>query len=143
VTKTQFSRWQAFAALLREHQEEKIEAAKMTEQQEPIPQSVADAFREAIARCADWSPPNREIELRIGNVSNSMSAVCGFADKFDDDLPDDVFGQLRSYMLIRYRALGERLGEKRTYSVGSYCLLRLIEGCKAAYAMRMCMRNPS
>jgi hypothetical protein len=114
--------------------------AKMTEQEEPIPQNLADAFREAVARYADWSPPNPEIELRIGNVSHSMSAVCGFADKFDDDLPDDVFSQLRSYLLIRYRALGERLGEKRSYSVGGYCLLRLIEGRKAAYAMRMWTR---
>jgi hypothetical protein len=119
-------------------------AAKMTEQEEPIPQNLADAFREAVARYADWSPPNPEIELRIGNVSHSMSAVCGFADKFYDNLPDDVFSQLRSYMLIRYRALGERLGEKRSYNVGSYCLLRLIEGRKAAYAMRMWMRaNPN
>ena len=114
----------------------------MTEQEEPIPRSLADAFRDAIARYADWSPPNPEIELRIGNVSHSMSAVCGFVDKFDDDLPADVFSQLRSYMLIQYRALGERLGEKRTYSVGSYCLLRLIEGRKAAYAMRMWTHYP-
>jgi hypothetical protein len=83
-----------------------------------------------------------EITTRIMNDSYPMSAVCGFMEKFNDPLPETVFKRLDGYMADQHRKLKEKLGSKRTYSVGGYCLLRLIDESKAGRATRMSMLPP-
>jgi hypothetical protein len=42
----------------------------------------------------------------------------------------------------QHRELKEKLGSGRTYSVGGYCLLRLIDDSKAGHAKRKSMLPP-
>jgi hypothetical protein len=105
----------------------------MSEQPNPIPADLSEAFHEATWLYDDWSPALPELEASVGRKSFSMSAICSFLDTFTDRLPNRILDRLFLYMHAQHRELKERLGKSPTYSTGAYCLLKLIEDRKAEY----------
>jgi hypothetical protein len=95
---------------------------------EPIPPDDAEAFANAVLRYFEWSPGEPECEVTIGRTRYPMTAVCGFVDKFTDQLPANVLNMLRSYMYDHpHGELITKLGADPTYATGARCLRRMIE----------------
>jgi hypothetical protein len=100
----------------------------------PTPRELADAFADALLAYGDWSPGQPEHEISIGQAKFSMTAVCGLFDQFADELPQQVFDKLRSYMdLPSHSDLIVELAVNCSYATGARCLRTLIELRKAEY----------
>jgi hypothetical protein len=103
----------------------------IVERAAPLPAALHQAFREAVWRYADWSPPAPEIEIGIAGACVPMSAVCNLVVGCADRLPDDIIDRLMSYIGgIRYTLLRQKLIDQKTYAAGGRCFLRLIEDRK-------------
>jgi hypothetical protein len=100
----------------------------------PTPRDLADAFTDALLAYGDLSPGQPEREISIGQTKFSMIAVCGLFDQFADELPQQVFDKLRSYMdSVSHSDLIVELAVNCSYATGARCLRRWIELRKAEY----------
>jgi hypothetical protein len=98
---------------------------------DPIPVDLIAAFRGAVWLYSDWTPPLPEPQVRLGDKSHDMSAVCGLVESFRERLPDDVFDKLIIHMRdIRYTLLRQKIVADQSYAAGARCFLRLIEDRK-------------
>jgi hypothetical protein len=94
----------------------------------PTRRDLAEAFANALSAYGDWSPGQPEPEISIGQTKFSMTAVCGLFDQFADELPQQVFDKLRSYMdPVSHSDLIVELAVNCSYATGARCLRRLIE----------------
>jgi hypothetical protein len=106
--------------------------------EDAIPPNLAGAFSEAVLAFNDWkenpSNPEREVPI-VDRGFHTMSAVCGFVDKYTDQLPAHVSSALRSYLHdMPSGDLKEKLELDRTYATGAYCLRALIERRKERHS---------
>jgi hypothetical protein len=91
-----------------------------------IPTDLSAAFRSAVWLYSDWMPSLPEPQVRLGNKTHDMSAVCGLVDCFSDRLPDDVFDRLMIYMRdIRYTLLRQKLVADQSYIAGARCFFEV------------------
>ena len=98
---------------------------------EPIPKDLREAFHGAVWLYSDWNPLRPEPTVRIGMTLHSITELCNMTDQFHDDLPDDVFDKLMSYMGgIRYTLIRQKLAANKSYAAAARCFLRLIEDRK-------------
>jgi hypothetical protein len=56
-----------------------------------------------------------------------MSEVCELAAEYNDRLPPEIFNTLYHRMHMGHERLKEKLGVDASYSIGAYCLFKLIE----------------
>jgi hypothetical protein len=104
--------------------------------EDPIPQNLQDAFRDVVHLYSDWSPALPDREISIDGKPFSMSTVCGFVSGFDDQLPEDLFEVLSSYMHTQDQDLQEELAVHESYASGGRCLRKLMERRRDAYRQR-------
>ena len=98
---------------------------------EPIPKDLREAFHNAVWLYSDWTPSDPEPNVRVGMMLRSITELCNTTDQFHDDLPDDVFDKLMSYMGgIRYTLIRQKLAANKSYAAAARCFLRLIEDRK-------------
>jgi hypothetical protein len=108
-----------------------VEIAVIEFSPDPIPADFSAAFRNAVWLYSGWMPSLPEPQVRLGNKSHDMSALCGLVDGFRDRLPDDVFDTLMIYMRdIRYTLLRQKIVADQSYTTAARCFLRLIEDRK-------------
>jgi hypothetical protein len=137
----------------------------VTEEAEPIPNELGQAFHEILWNFNAWKPPLPEIEVNINGTYQPMSAVCDLVSNYGDALPVEVherllstlraeeFGQAPSNeqpMLlceIAHLIRGDRerlnirqqeahLAAECTYKTAAFCLMTLIESQRARYFSR-------
>ena len=99
------------------------------EQVDPIPRDLAGAFDNAVGLYENWKwgPGQPELEVFCDAQRFSMSAVCGFVDKFTDPLPGYLVDRLLGYMDLTHDDFRRTLVNDPSYRTGSRCLLQLIE----------------
>ena len=104
---------------------------------ETIPPDLAEAFAELVLAYNDWSPGQPEREIRIERSFFSITLICGLVERFIDQLPEDVFSKLRSYMHdIPDGDLIVELAVNCSYATAARCLRRMIFRRKAEYRQR-------
>jgi hypothetical protein len=99
----------------------------------PIPRELSEAFHRAVSLYLDWSPAVAEPQISPGMKLRTMSAVCELVAEYNDRLPLEIFNTLDHQMHMSHERLKEKLGVDASYSIGAYCLLKLIEHRKAEY----------
>jgi len=94
-----------------------------------IPPDFAKAFADAVLAFEFWESPERPgrmIPLRRGYYT--LEEICVAVDQFNDQLPEEVFDKLRSYMHdYPHGALIAEIEVDRSYRIGAYCLRGLME----------------
>ena len=100
---------------------------------DPIPNSLREAFRQAVQLFSDWSPAVSEREVSINGRPFTMSGVCGLVDGYADPIPDGVVAELTTHLQTSHTALKKQLEKDPSYSTGAKCLRRLIFDRKADY----------
>jgi hypothetical protein len=138
----------------------------VSEQADPIPIDLRQAFHEILWHFKAWRPPLPEIEVSIAGRYEPMSAVCGLAGKYTDVLPIEAQEQLLSALRaqepdraldterpvllgeiarlmrsererLNIRELEAKLAVECTYKTAGACLLELIENQRARYLARI------
>jgi hypothetical protein len=99
----------------------------------PIPTRLSEAFHRAVELYSDWSAAFAEREVSIDGKPYSMSAVCRLLSGFSDQLPENVFDELRFLMRAHQVEIKGHLAKDRSYAMGAKYLLELIDARKAAY----------
>jgi hypothetical protein len=100
---------------------------------DPIPRELSEAFHRAVSLYLDWSPALPEPQISAGMKLRTMSAVCELVAGYNDQLPLEIFNTLYHQMHMGHERLKEKLGVDASYSIGAYCLLKLIEHRKTEY----------
>ena len=97
----------------------------------PIPQELADAFRDAVIWFPDSELGNAPIAFR--GQREKARDICGMASLFKDPLPQEVFQGLCAHMSYGHHddhKLKDVLANEKTYSMAARCFLQLIESRK-------------
>jgi hypothetical protein len=99
---------------------------------EPLPEDVRAAFREAIRLYADWKFGGSEVAMSFrGFQKVSLSGVCDVVVGYrNEPLPENVHDELWKLMAGRFN-LKEELAEDPTYATGARCLDKLIQDQRA------------
>jgi hypothetical protein len=100
---------------------------------EPIPRELREAFDRALSLYSHWSPALAEPKISAGRKLCTISEVCDLVADYNDPLPLGIFNTLFHQMHMGHERLKEKLGVDASYSIGGYCLLKLIEGRKSEY----------
>jgi hypothetical protein len=104
---------------------------------ESIPPDLAEAFAESVLAYDHWSPGQPDREIRIERSFFSITLICRLVEKFADQLPEQVFSKLRSYMHdIPDSDLIVELAVNCSYATAAQCLRRMIFRRKAEYRQR-------
>jgi hypothetical protein len=97
----------------------------------PIPQDLADAFRDAVFGYPDCEFSCARVAFR--GQGELASAICAMAMPFTDPLPQEVFAGLCGHMLYGHHddhKLKDVLAIEKKYSTAARCFLQLIESHK-------------
>ena len=105
----------------------------LTSAPEPIPRELSEAFDRALSLYSDWSPALAEPRISVGRKLCTMSELCELVAEYNDRLPQEIFNMLYHQIPVGHERLKEKLGTDGSYSIGAYCLFKLIEDRKAGY----------
>jgi hypothetical protein len=108
----------------------------------PMTARLREAFHRAVELYPDWSAAFAEREVSIEGKPHSISAVCRLVAGFSDQLPDNVFDELRFLMRAHHVEIKENLAKDRSYAIGAKYLLKLIDAKKSAYRRLKQSRRP-
>jgi hypothetical protein len=108
----------------------------------PIPQDLAEAFCAAVLCFPDrgFGSPEPCVGFR-GHVE-PISTICAMIESFkNEQIPENIFARLRSYMHLGDEKLKDDLATDRSYSVAGDCLLQLIRRRVTEYVRREALRR--
>jgi hypothetical protein len=92
-----------------------------------IPEELADAFWEALYLFTEWDTLGGEPFITRLRNPTLISAVCGLVEKFNNEMPEEVYLALND-QASRYGMAAP----EHTYSAGARCLHELIKAQKKA-----------
>jgi hypothetical protein len=99
----------------------------MTEPAKPIPQDLAEAFCAAVLCYPDGGFGSPEPTVKYLGRDEPIDTICAMVEPFKiDQIPEESFARLCSYMRPGDEQLKNYLATDRSYSMAGGCLLRLI-----------------
>ena len=100
----------------------------MPERSQPIPRDLANAFCTAVMRYQDGGNGNPDPTVGFRGQTEPISTICAMVEPFkSDQIPDDIFARLCSYVPLGDKKFKSDLDGDRSYSIAADCLLQLIQ----------------
>src|ERR1700693_228646 len=107
-----------------------------------IPRDLADAFCAAVVRYQGEANANPDPTIGFRGQAEPISTICAMVEPFkNEQIPDDIFVRLCSYMQRGDKKLKTDLDGDRSYTMAADCLLQLIQRRVTEYVRREAWRE--
>jgi hypothetical protein len=111
----------------------------MSDERQPIPQALAQAFHDALANYHDWRPGEPEPTVSFEQRAYSISFLCGLVTKYSGSMPAALASLLAKEIHLEIEHFD--LKADSSYEIGARCLLALIKHRREEYELRARHRN--